>query len=100
MTEQAWLQGMRDLLAAFPDKDQDQSLMEHRGRVYRRELAALSDEEWLAAVSAALREEKWFPTIKALLDHAAAERRPPTPEETAIARTEKALARIKKHETN
>jgi hypothetical protein len=70
MTEQAWLKGMAELAASFPDRDEAPEVKAIRGQVYRRELARLTDETWLYAVRSAIQSEKWFPSVAALLDYA------------------------------
>lgn len=70
MTNDGWLTGLRELLAAFPDRETEPEIAATRGEVYRRELNALTDETWLYAVRECVRHERWFPTVAAILDYA------------------------------
>lgn len=70
MTNSGWLQGLKELLAAFPDREMAPEIAATRGEVYRRELNALTDETWLYAVGECVRHERWFPTVACILDYA------------------------------
>lgn len=67
--ESAWLQGMVELVAAFPVTDETDETRAIRGQVYRRELQPyLTDHQWRYAVSEAIRSERWFPQVAVLVD--------------------------------
>lgn len=70
MTNEGWLKGLEELMAAFPDRDLPEEVLEKRGEIYRRELAGLTDEQWRFAVSEAIKSERWFPTVHSLLEFA------------------------------
>lgn len=94
MTNEAWIQGMKELAACLPDKEQEEAVLSLRGEVYRRELNALTDESWLYAVRQAVRNGEWYPTVAALLNYAmdAPDEKPPAtaylPEPRAVSRDE------------
>lgn len=78
MTDAAFVQGMRDLAATLPSRDEDLKVKNARGQVYRRILDHLSDEAFLFAVELALKHERWFPAPATLISFAD-EYEPPRP---------------------
>lgn len=95
MTERAWDEGLKYLLANLPGPELTQPMAEVRGRSYREDLDHLSDDVWLWTCRQARKRFRFFPVIADLL--ALAEEaprphtlppRPLTPEETAARRKE------------
>jgi hypothetical protein len=70
LTDQAWAQGMAELVTCLPDREQTAEMQTVRGNAYRAELKHLSDEQWWYAVRASVRGLNWFPTVRQLLDYA------------------------------
>ena len=75
MTNESWLQGLALLVANLRDRDLTPEAQAIRGATYRQELGHLSDAEWEATVRGCVRTLDWFPSIRELLEHAAAHRR-------------------------
>lgn len=76
ITNEAWAEGLADLVACCSSAELTPEMAMHRGRCYRQDLAYLSDERWLYAVSIA-RRKAWFPSIEQLEQYAA--EMPPPP---------------------
>lgn len=68
MTDREWVEGMKQLVVAFPDRDLPPEVLESRGETYRRHLDDLTGAQWAHAVAEAVKSERWFPTIAALRD--------------------------------
>lgn len=69
VSEAAWIQGMTELGAIFPARDEDEAETTIRGQVYRREIQpSLTDHQWRHAVSEAIRMCEWFPPVVRLLE--------------------------------
>ena len=72
VSEQAWTQGMAELGAAFPAREEELSETALRGDVYRKALqATLTDRQWSHAVSEAIRMCEWFPMAARLVEFGA-----------------------------
>lgn len=69
ITDEAWADGMAQLVACCSSADLTPEMATVRGRCYRQDLAYLSDERWLYAVAVA-RKQQWFPSIEALMQYA------------------------------
>ena len=87
VSEQAWMQGMAELGACFPARDEELEETALRAQAYRRELQPyLIDHQWRHAVSETIRTERWFPQASVLLDLAMAAPPPPSAGLLAAAR--------------
>lgn len=85
ISDQAWNQGMQQLLACCRDRDLPAAMATVRGEAMREDLSQLSDDEWLYAVRVA-RKREWFPSTDQLLEIVrAAPRSGPTEERLALA---------------
>lgn len=92
LTDAQWKDGWEELKANLPGQEMTPEQALRRGNSYRRELGHLTSEQWVHAVSTALRVARWFPPIAELLEYAQevaptvagllpAARRPETPAE-------------------
>ena len=70
MTDRSWLEGLQELLLAFPDRDLSKEQSDERARFYRRQLDALTDEQWTHAVAEVIRTktDTFFPAVGQLLE--------------------------------
>lgn len=72
MTTEAWVKGLKQLVLAFPNRDETEAVQTERGAVYRQHLNDLDDGPWLFAVADAIRSEQWFPSVALLRRYAEA----------------------------
>lgn len=70
LTDAQWKDGWEELKANLPGQEMTPEQALRRGNSYRRELGHLTNEQWIHAVSTALRVSRWFPPIAELLEYA------------------------------
>lgn len=74
----AWMQGMAELGACFPARDEELEETALRAQTYRREIQPfLTDHQWRHAVSAVIRTDRWFPQASVLIEQGSAAPPPP-----------------------